>query len=155
MAISAALIAFCAPLAAVAAVALPTVAHTEDEGIEDNSRRCLNARSIRRTEVIDDNNVVFEIQGRRLFLNQLPKSCTGLSENRRFSYETYTRSLCAFDKIRVLREAGDTFFEGRSCSLGRFRPVTVDELLEAERSTVDPAPPQKVESADVEDVSTD
>lgn len=145
----------CAGLVMLAVVPRLIPAHADEEGVEDDTRRCLNARSIRRTEVIDDNNVVFEIQGRRLFLNQLPKSCTGLSENRRFSYETYTRSLCAFDKIRVLREAGDTFFEGRSCSLGRFRPVTVDELLEAERSTVDPVPPQKVESADVEDVSTD
>lgn len=155
MRIRSATICLCAGIAGLAVSMPPLPANAEDEGVDDGSQRCLNARSIRRTEVVDDNNVVFEIQGRRLFLNQLPKSCTGLSENGRFSFEISTRSLCAGDKIRILREAGSTFYEGKSCSLGRFRPVTVEELLEAERRKMSPPPPQKVESADVEDVVTD
>lgn len=129
--------------------------NAQDEGVDDGSKRCLNARSIRGTEVIDDNHVVFEIQGRRLFLNVLPKSCTGLSKDRRFSYEISTRSLCAHDKIRILREAGNTFYEGRSCSLGRFHPVTVEALEALEQDGTQPPEPQEVESADVEDVVTD
>ncbi len=145
----------CAGLAGLAVSIPPVPANAQDEGVDDGSKRCLNARSIRRTDVIDDNHVVFEIQGRRLFLNVLPKSCTGLSQNRRFSYEISTRSLCAHDKIRILREAGNTFYEGKSCSLGRFRPVTYDDLVAFGQNKTQRPAPQEVESAEVEDVVTD
>lgn len=104
-----------------------------------------------------DNHVVFEIQGRRLFLNAVPKSCAGLSRDRRFSYDTYTRSLCARDKIRILKEAGNTLYEGKSCSLGRFQPISVEDLqLFIDERTANPEPsPEKAESADVEDVVTE
>lgn len=144
----------CTGLAALV-VSTPLAAIADDEGIADDSKRCLNARSIRRTEVIDDNHIVFEIQGRRLFLNVLPKSCTGLSQDRRFSYEISTRSLCVHDKIRVLRESGRGVYEGKSCSLGRFQPVTVEELVAFEQDRFQSPAPQKVESADVEDVPKD
>ncbi|MDJ0905602.1 MAG: hypothetical protein QNI96_06250 [Woeseiaceae bacterium] len=144
----------CAGLALLVAVTSPMPAYAGDEGVEDDSKRCINARSIRGTEVINDNYIVFEIQGRRLYLNALPKSCTGLSKNRRFSWEISTRSLCARDKIRVLREGGNTVFEGRSCSLGRFRPVTFEELMEFTQGAKRAPEPQEVEAADVEDVVT-
>ena len=145
----------CAGLALLVVITPPMPAHADDEGVEDDSKRCINARSIRGTEVINDEYIVFEIQGRRLFLNALPKSCTGLSKNRRFSWEISTRSLCARDKIRVLRAGGNTVFEGRSCSLGRFRPVTYEELMEFTRDKRQAPDPQEVESAEVEDVVTD
>lgn len=145
----------CAGLALLVVITLPMPLHADDQDVEDDSKRCINSRSIRGTEVINDNYIVFEIQGRRLFLNALPKSCTGLSKNRRFSWEISTRSLCARDKIRVLREGGNTVFEGRSCSLGRFRPVTYEELMEFSRDKRQTPEPQEVESADVEDVVTD
>lgn len=141
---------------AVLIVAAPIATlQADEEDAEDDSKRCLNARSIRRTEVIDDNHIVFEIQGRRLFLNVLPRSCKGLSQDRRFSYEISTRSLCARDKIRVLREAGNTVYEGKSCSLGRFEPVTVEELVDFERSRQQLPARQAVESAEVEEVVSD
>lgn len=124
----------------------------EEQPSEQDSKRCINARSIRGADVIDDNHVVFEIQGRRLFLNVLPKTCQGLSRDGRFSYDTYTRSLCASDKIRILRESGNTFYEGKSCSLGRFRPMSREELEEYfEDRIVEPAP-EKVAAPDVEEV---
>jgi hypothetical protein len=131
---------------------VPAVAQ-EDEAEADDSKRCINARSIRGADVIDDNYVLFEIQGRRLFLNRLAKSCVGLSRDRRFSYDTYTRSLCARDKIRILKESGDGFYEGRSCSLGRFEPITYDELqvFLGERSA--PIEPEKTAPAGIEDVT--
>jgi hypothetical protein len=93
-----------------ALVVLATVTTTntaaDEEEAAGEGERCINARSIRAVDVIDDNYVLFRVQGRRLYLNALPKSCKGLSRDRRFSYETYTRSLCEQDTIRVLREAG-------------------------------------------------
>jgi hypothetical protein len=133
----------------------PTALGDDEETVEDDSQRCLNARSIRGADVIDDNHLIFEIQGRRLYLNVLPKSCVGLSRDRRFSYDIYTRSLCARDKIRILKEAGDGFYEGKSCSLGRFQPITYEELeIFLEERSFSPEP-KTTEPPDVEEVVTE
>ena len=84
--------------------ALVPTARADEESAESESLRCINARTIRRTHVINDNHVVFWVQGRRLYLNALSSTCNGLSRDRRFSFETTTRSLCAPDKIRILKE---------------------------------------------------
>jgi hypothetical protein len=130
--------------------------YADDEaGSEDGSKRCINARSIRGADVIDDNHVVFQVQGRRMFLNTLPKTCAGLSRDRRFSHETHTRSLCAFDKIRILRESGGGVYAGRTCSLGRFQPVTAEELAVFVNERTVPVEPVRPKTADVEDVVTE
>ena len=130
-------------------------AHADEEAAEPESLRCINARTIRRTEVISDDYVVFWVQGRRLYLNELPRSCIGLSQDRRFSFETSTRSLCARDKIRILRESARGVYEGRSCSLGRFHPTTVEDLgAFIESRTVTPEP-EEVPPAEVEDMVRD
>ncbi len=95
------------------------------------------------------------MQGRRLYLNRLPKTCVGLSEERRFSYDLYVRSLCEHDKIRVLKEYGRGYQEGRSCSLGRFQPITYDELqvFLGERSA--PVEPKPTAPPEIEDITED
>ena len=126
--------------------------HADEHEAEPETLRCLNARTIRRTHVINDDYVVFWIQGRRLFLNALPKSCKGLSRDRRFSFETSTRSLCVRDKIRVLEESASGFYEGRFCTLGLFYPMSEEDLASfIQDRTVTPQP-EEVESADVEDI---
>ena len=138
----------------VLVTATSTSTAADEEEATGESERCINARSIRGVDVIDDNYVLFRVQGRRLFLNALPKSCEGLSRDRRFSYETYTRSLCEQDTIRVLREAGGGVYNGRACKLGRFQPITEDELVDfIEDRTVTPEP-KTVEAPDLEEVVT-
>lgn len=135
---------------------LADFSQASEEGAEqEESERCINARSIRRTEVIDDNNVIFYVQGRKTFLNTLPKSCKGLSRDRRFSFETYTRSLCERDRIKVLEEAGDGFYEGRSCKLGRFLPVTQEDIENFYKDRTQPPEPRKLEPPPVEEVISD
>lgn len=144
-----------AGLAAALMCCIAPAVIADEQSAEPETLRCINARSIRRTEVINDDYVVFWVQGRRLYLNELPKSCTGLSQDRRFSFETTTRSLCARDKIRILKESARGIYEGRSCSLGRFQQTTVEDLNAfIESRTVTPEP-EEVESAEVEDVVTD
>jgi hypothetical protein len=75
--------------------------------------------------------------------------------DRRFSFETHTRSLCALDKIRVLREAGGGVYAGRACSLGRFQPVTAEDLVVLFPKDAVPTQSELSESADVEDVVTE
>ena len=78
-----------------------------------------------------------------------------LSKDRRFSYETYTRSLCASDKIRILQDSGGRLYEGKSCSLGRFQPIERQDLIDflEQRETV--PEPEPTAPAEVEDVVKD
>jgi len=99
----------------------------EDEADVEIGQRCIDSRSIRRTDVVDDSNVVFYMRGTRVYLNTLPKICKGLADERRFTYGSYTRSLCEFDRINVLKDSTFGAYEGRSCKLGRFQSVTQEE----------------------------
>lgn len=89
------------------------------------------------------------------FVNQLPRTCRGLSRDRRFTYQLYERRLCANDRIRVLLTAGTSMIEGRSCKLGEFRQLSVDELERIYLPDVSTPEPAPVESADVEELETD
>ena len=100
----------------------------EDDDEYSEAERCINSRTIKSTTVIDDRNIVFYMRGSKIYRNILPRPCRGLSTQRRFSYTTVTRSLCDSDSIRILRETGQGFEEGRSCRLGRFHPTTEEDL---------------------------
>ncbi len=123
-----------------------------DETDVEESQRCINSRTIRRTNVVDDSNIVFQMRGSKTYLNTLLKPCKGLSDERRFTYGSYTRSLCEFDQIRILKDSSFGAYEGRACKLGRFRPLTQDDVAylfeqrqrvpEAER--VDPPPVEEL-----------
>lgn len=144
------------PLIVLCALALPVVAPASDEGIDDDqSKRCINARAIRRTEVINDEVVIFHMQGRKIFLNNLTRTCKGLSRDKRFSFVTHTRSLCALDRINVLKESGSGFYEGRACKLGRFRPATEDDIADIYEQQHKIPEAQPVELPPVQDVTGD
>ena len=97
-----------------------------DEVIVENARKCISIRTVKRTEVVDDLTILFFTRGKTVYLNILPRQCRGLSQDRRFSYSTSFGRLCNRDNIRVLRDAGMSLQEGRSCRLGYFYPITKD-----------------------------
>jgi len=111
-------------------VLVATMATAEpDEGIDDaEPRRCINTGSILRTKIIDDANVVFIMRRSEMYLNTLRSRCTGLSRSGSFSYSTQTRSLCELERITVIEGGQIGRSMGRSCSLGQFQPVTMDDL---------------------------
>ena len=143
-------------IASIAAVALLAFASQAEEETDEDGLRCINSRSIRSTDVINDSNIIFEMQGKKLYQNTLPRSCRGLSREERFSYTTHTRSLCANDLITVLNDSGMGMIEGRACKLGRFRPTTEEEVGEfvqrlyapPEARMPEPPPPREVVSED-------
>ena len=126
-----------------------------DENADVETKRCIQSRTIRRTEVIDDSNVVFHTQGRRIYLNTLPKPCKGLSRHGRFSHVTHMRSLCALDRISVLQEGGTGAYEGRACKLGRFRPMTEEGLHDYFDKRAKKPESKSVEPPPIEDVVDD
>ncbi len=140
-------------LPAICALAvLPAAAEDVDSGAEWDTVRCINSRVVRGTDVIDDRNIVFRMTGRKIYLNTLPSPCRGLSRERRFSYVVHTSSLCERDHIRILEDSGFGLHEGRACRLGRFRPVTEDDLeywIKSQRKEPEPEP---VEPSAIEDL---
>ena len=122
----------------------PFAATLADEAPIEEGERCLSSRSISRTEVIDDQNVLFFIQGSAIYLNHLPKTCSRLALERRFIYETSVGRLCESDHITVLMDGGFAAVAGRHCRLGRFHPISreqVQELMEPPELQPEPLPP--------------
>lgn len=89
---------------------------------------CINRSAIRRTEVIDDYTIVFYMSHQKIYLNRLPNRCSGLRSARTFSYRPTGSQLCNVDTIKVVRNMGGRPNAGPSCGLGKFRPVTGEEV---------------------------
>ena len=107
-------------------LSVAAVSPASDEA--DESKRCINSRVIKSTDVVNDRNIIFYMRGSKIFLNTLPKPCKGLSRERRFTYVSHSRSLCRLDRISVLKDSGFGAYAGRSCKLGRFLPVTKEDI---------------------------
>jgi hypothetical protein len=81
---------------------------------------CITTNQIRSTHVVDDRTINFVMSGRsRMFRNELPFACSGLSFNRTFKHNSRTGQLCSVDTITVI-QSGRT---GATCGLGRFQPM--------------------------------
>jgi len=105
---------------------LATIPALADEEEEKGGRGCISLRTLKKTAVVDDRNILFiKVGNKTVYHNILPKQCTGLSRLRAFSYSTNSGSLCNFDTIQILNEHGR---EGKSCRLGYFHEMTMDEI---------------------------
>ena len=93
-------------------------------------KRCLDLVRIEQTEVVDNKHIVFHVsgQGDPMYLNTLPHACIGLSKSDPFLYKTSLSELCDLDMITVLHQQGGGFIRGASCGLGKFEPVTKEQL---------------------------
>ncbi len=89
----------------------------------NGSVRCVSIKDIRRTEVVDDQNILFHLRGKKTYNNHLPQTCIGLAQAKTFKYETSLSELCSVDIISVLDNVAGKFLVGASCGLGMFEPV--------------------------------
>ena len=88
--------------------------------------RCIPLNRVRRTEIIDDQTIVFYVSRNDAFINNLPRRCPGLRTNSRFMYEVNQSRLCETDWITVLERFGTTFSRGFNCRLGVFHPASAE-----------------------------
>jgi len=134
------------PQASVAQEEAPQV--EEQESVFEG-QRCVSSRPIRKTEVIDDQNILFYMRGATIYLNHLPKPCNRLSKEGRFMYRTTVARLCRADIINVLTEMGGSVGIGRACKLGSFYAITKEDVeklkapLEVEPKPIPPAEPEE------------
>ena len=90
---------------------------------------CISKRQIRSTHVVDDRTINFVMNNRRMYRNELPFACSGLSFQRAFKTNSRSSQLCSSDSIRVV-QPGMTR-GGFACSLGRFQPMKPVAAAEA------------------------
>lgn len=132
----------------------PVVASAADENPADGGERCVDIKSISRTDVIDDQNILFYMRGGVIYQNKLAYRCSGLRSERTFMYRTSLSRLCNVDVITVLYNQGFGFSQGASCGLGRFYPVSKEEAqaLKEAPTDLEPAevPPAEPEEPEIE-----
>jgi hypothetical protein len=100
--------------------------------LDRDSTRCIVTTRLDRTEVVDDQTVLFFMRGGDVYRNRLTRSCPGLEREKRFTYRVYGNQLCRIDTITVLESRAFGLTDGFTCALGDFQPISVDE---AERLT--------------------
>lgn len=88
-----------------------------------NGERCIQIKDIHRTEVVDDQNILFYLRNKKVYNNHLPQRCGGLAFDKTFKYETSQSQLCDVDLIYPLTYAGGNLMPGAACGLGVFVPV--------------------------------
>lgn len=88
--------------------------------------RCINARLIRNSRILDDRHVIFEMPGKKYLLVQFTHRCQRLRRNSALIYETRGGGqLCRLDQIR----AGNINERpGPPCSIPGFSEVTAEQV---------------------------
>lgn len=113
---------------AAAALLAPTMVKADDEKPFDRSPvDCIMVARIDRTDIIDDQTVLFFMRGRKqIYRNYLPRKCPNLETEDRFGYQVTSGRLCRVDMLTVLPRIGIPI----SCRLGPFQPITAEEVEE-------------------------
>jgi hypothetical protein len=115
-------------------------AQDEEPVYDENTAECITLRNVRRTEVLDDRNILFHMRGKTVYHNILPRSCGGLAREDRFSYQTSIGRLCRLDHIRVLYNDPFGLREGNRCALGIFHKMDDEDAKALRDGMEDDAP---------------
>jgi cell division septation protein DedD len=90
---------------------------------------CLYMGEVRRTAILDDNDILFYMRNGTVYQNRLRNTCFSLRSVDRFTYgSSALRRLCVGDAISVLSDStfGGAPFPTASCNLGSFLPIDRD-----------------------------
>ncbi len=114
--------------------------------------KCIQTSQLRNTEIIDDRTIIFHMRHQKIFVKHLPHRCFGLRMAGAFSYRSVTARLCDIDTIRVVNSFDRQPDAGPSCGLGKFRPVTEEEveMLKNKEAEKPPQAPEPDEDSDEE-----
>lgn len=135
-------------LASVASLAATGARAQDGEGFDHTPADCILTTSIDRTQAVDDRTILFFMRGKKVYRNYLPRKCPGLQRNNRIMYRTRVNRLCDVDSITVLEQWGARLESGFTCALGKFEPITQEEVEDLVRKT--DAPRDTLEGKPVE-----
>ncbi len=117
-------------LAALLLTPLPAIADEEADAdlINREPVNCVTVNRIKRTDILNDHNILFYMRGGEIYRNYMARACTRLKREDRFSYEVRTNSLCNVDLIYVLEGFGSELRRGVGCGLGMFYEISEEEV---------------------------
>ena len=88
------------------------------------AEQCLDHPTIRRTEVLNDRNIVFVTKNDGIYNSQLPRQCPSLRRNSLVNYAIANRQVCAGGQFQVLMQTGlGNYTPTFTCYLGTFVPI--------------------------------
>ena len=96
---------------------------------------CVYMGDVRRTAILDDNNILFYLRNGTIYQNHLRSTCFMLRSANRFTYgSSALRRLCVGDLIQVLPDSsfGGPPFPMATCALGSYLQIdkdVADDLL--------------------------
>jgi hypothetical protein len=96
---------------------------------------CVYLGDVRRTTILDDNNILFYMRNGTVYQNHLHNTCFMLRSANRFTYgSSALRRLCVGDIIQVLPESsfGGAPFPMATCNLGSYLQIdkeVADDLI--------------------------
>jgi len=96
------------------------------------TERCLFTREIRSTEILDEQHLVFQLSGKRLYLVQFQYTCPGLRRGASIVYETHDARLCRLDQIRAFQPG--PAIPNPPCTLPGFMPVEKEQVAQLRES---------------------
>jgi len=97
------------------------------EGSDQSGKQCIVASRIYKTDVKDNQTIVFEMYNNKSYINRLPYQCPNLYQEG-FSYNLQVNKLCNTDMITVLN-----FFT--KCGLGTFEPYNEQSASPEEKGS--------------------
>lgn len=102
-------------LAVSACTSQPTTTTTANGAtISGTGRVCLNTLHIKKQGVLSDQDIKFEMNNGDVWVNHLPRACTGLRSQGGFAWDVHNATVCSNQEIiHVLND-------GPSCSIGEF-----------------------------------
>jgi len=102
---------------------------TEPSEMDDYTvmERCLTLRSIRRTRILDDQHIVFEMPSDKLYLVRFKHRCMQLRRDSTLLFDARGSRVCQLDTIRASNSFG-VGNVGPPCSIPGFVPVTSEQV---------------------------
>ncbi|MFT7459858.1 MAG: hypothetical protein ACI909_002541 [Planctomycetota bacterium] len=105
-----------------------SAAITAEAASAESAEPCISISRIQDSNILDNTHVVFQTGVNKYYLNTLPYACNGLKLHDSFSFSTSIGHLCNVDTISVLTRYGGAYETGPSCGLGKFEPITKEEI---------------------------
>lgn len=82
--------------------------------VASTGRACLNTLQIKKQSILTDQDIQFEMNNGDVWVNHLPKRCSGLKSQGGFAWNVHNATVCSSQEIiHVLNE-------GTSCAIGDF-----------------------------------
>ncbi len=117
----------------------------DEQMVDSAPEECVNVRQIKKTKIIDDQNILFHMNGGKIYRNHLPRKCFGLKRRESFSYKLRTPRLCGIDTIKVVDSFGGSLSQGISCGLGKFHPISEEQAAFLMGDEPRPEPPEALD----------